>query len=91
MSYCHGSKSKGELFVSGLLVATADEIVPEQNKISYQSVTGSHCYLSCYSRPNIAFEVSTNISPTKQHWQALKQLLRYLKYIYSGIGWENGY
>ncbi|TPX30042.1 DNA-directed DNA polymerase [Synchytrium microbalum] len=49
----------------------------------YQSVLGSLTYLSVTSRPDIAF--ATNLlaryshSPSKRHWNGLKQVLRYLK------------
>ena len=49
----------------------------------YQSMVGSLLHLSGWTRPDIAFAVS-NIarfcsSPTKEHWTAVKRILRYLK------------
>ena len=49
----------------------------------YQSAVGSLLYLSVATRPDIAFAVS-NVAkycarPTKQHWIAVKRIMRYLK------------
>ena len=49
----------------------------------YQSAVGSLLYLSTGTRPDITFAVS-NVAkfcsdPTKRHWTAVKQILRYLK------------
>lgn len=49
----------------------------------YQSAIGSLMYLSVCTRPDIAYAVSSlarfTSKPTKEHWTALKRLLRYLK------------
>ena len=49
----------------------------------YQSAIGSLMYLSVSTRPDISYAVSSlarySSKPTKQHWTALKRLLRYLK------------
>ena len=49
----------------------------------YQSAVGSLLYLSGWTRPDIAFAVSSVArfcsSPTKAHWSAVKRILRYLK------------
>ncbi len=57
-----------------------DELVDEQ---LYQSAVGSLQYLSTMTRPDITFAVS-NIAkycskPTKEHWIAVKRIMRYLK------------
>ena len=49
----------------------------------YQSAVGSLLYLSGWTRPDIAFAVR-NVArfcsnPTKEHWTAVKRILRYLK------------
>ncbi len=49
----------------------------------YQSAVGSLLYLSGWTRPDIAFGVN-NVArfcskPTKEHWTAVKRILRYLK------------
>ena len=49
----------------------------------YQSAVGSLLYLSGWTRPDIAFAVNQVVrfcsSPTKEHWTAVKRILRYLK------------
>ena len=49
----------------------------------YQSAVGSLLYLSRRTHPDIAFAVSNvakfSSKPTKTHWTAVKQILRYLK------------
>ena len=49
----------------------------------YQSAVGSLLYLSIATRPDIAYAIS-NVAkfcakPTKQHWVAVKRILRYLR------------
>ena len=51
--------------------------------VLYQSAVGSLLYLSNWTRPDITYAVS-NVSrfctnPTKQHWPAVKRIMRYLK------------
>lgn len=63
-----------------LVKATEDSERVEQTL--YQSAVGSLLYLSTRTRPDIAFAVS-NVArfcsdPTKQHWTAVKRILRYL-------------
>ena len=49
----------------------------------YQAVVGSLLYLSTKTRPDIAYAVSSVARfcarPTKEHWIAVKRILRYLK------------
>ena len=50
---------------------------------NYESAVGSLLYLSTRTRPDITFAVS-NVAkfctkPTKEHWTAVKRILRYLK------------
>jgi hypothetical protein len=49
----------------------------------YQAVVGSLLYLSTKTRPDIAYAVSSVArfcaNPTKEHWTAVKRILRYLK------------
>ena len=60
--------------------ADGEECVKQQQ---YQSIVGSLLYLSVSSRPDITYSVSTlakfSSQPNKQHWTALKRVLRYLK------------
>ncbi|UYV66792.1 hypothetical protein LAZ67_4002870, partial [Cordylochernes scorpioides] len=52
-------------------------------KEEYQSLIGSLIYLSMSTRPDIAYEVSAlgqfSKDPRRQHWNAAKRVLRYLK------------
>ena len=53
------------------------------NQQLYQAVVGSLLYLSTKTRPDIAYAVSCVArfcaKPTKEHWTAVKRILRYLK------------
>ena len=66
---------------SKLVKATDDDDSIDQKK--YQSAIGSLMCLSVSSRPDISYAVSSlaqlSSHPTKEHWTALKRLLRYLK------------
>ncbi|UYV63998.1 hypothetical protein LAZ67_2006285 [Cordylochernes scorpioides] len=52
-------------------------------KVEYQSLIGSLIYLSVSTRPDIAYAVSAlgqfSNDPRRQHWNAAKRVLRYLK------------
>ena len=58
----------------------SDKCVDQQQ---YQSAVGSLLYLAMATRPDITFAVSSvakfSVQPTKQHWTAVKRILRYLK------------
>lgn len=53
------------------------------NQIQYQSAVGSLMYLGMNTRPDIAYAVNNlarfNSNPQKEHWTAMKRVLRYLK------------
>jgi len=53
------------------------------NRQMYQAVVGSLLYLPNKTRLDIAYTVSTVTrscaKPTKEHWAAVKRVLRYLK------------
>ena len=57
-----------------------DECIDQQQ---YQSAVGSLLYLAMATRPDMAFAVSNvakfSAKPTKQHWTAMKRILRYLR------------
>ena len=57
-----------------------DEMCDQQ---MYQAVIGNLLYLSTKTRPDIAYAVSCVArfcaNPTKEHWTAVKRILRYLK------------
>ena len=70
--------------------ASADtKLVPSEscseecNQQLYQAVVGSLLYLSTKTRPDIAYAVSRVArfcaKPTREHWTAVKRILRYLK------------
>lgn len=58
----------------------SDECADQQQ---YQSAVGSLLYLAMATRPDITFAVSKVAKfctmPTKQHWTAVKRILRYLR------------
>ena len=64
-----------------LLAASDDSKLVDQRL--YQSTVGSLLYLSCWTRPDRTFAVSSVAQfcskPTKQHWTAVKHIMRYLK------------
>jgi transposase InsO family protein len=53
------------------------------DQVLYQSAVGSLLYLSIGTRPDITYAVSSVgrfcAKPTKQHWMAVKRIMRYLK------------
>ena len=61
-------------------VTKSDESTDHQQ---YQSAVGSLLYLAMATRPDIAFAVSSvarfSAQPSKQHWTAVKRILRYLR------------
>ena len=66
---------------SKLVIATDEDVCVDQQL--YQSAIGSLMYLSVSSRPDITYAVGNlarfSSKPTKEHWTALKRVLRYLK------------
>ena len=69
--------------VSSKLVTATAESSDSIDQDLYQSAVGSLLYLSVATRPDIAFAVSNVAkycaSPSKQHWIAVKRIMRYLK------------
>ena len=68
---------------SGLKLLKATDESDSADATMYQSAVGNLLYLSGWTRPDIAFAVS-NVArfwsnPTKEHWSAVKRILRYLK------------
>lgn len=73
------------------LANESDECVDKQ---LYQSAVGSLMYLSVSTRPYITYAVSNlarfSAKPTKDHWTAMKRVMRYLKgTINLGITYSN--
>ena len=60
-----------------------DKEKEEMTKIPYASVVGSLMYAMVSTRPDIAHSVGVVgrflVNPGKQHWEAVKWILRYLK------------
>lgn len=61
----------------------AGDTGPDADKSVYQSAVGSLLYLSHWTRPDITYAVSSAArycaDPKKEHWIAVKRILRYLK------------
>ena len=85
------SKPVGTPASTGLQLhkASEEDECPEQKR--YQSAIGSLMYLSVCTRPDIAYAVNSlarfTSNPTKEHWTALKRLLRYLKGTPKHVWW----
>jgi hypothetical protein len=60
-----------------------DEEISEMNLVPYRSAVGSLIYLVTGTRPDIAVAVGEvakySNNPGKQHWMAVKRIMRYLK------------
>ena len=67
----------------GMKLKPANEEEELVDQIKYQSAVGSLMYLAISTRPDIAYAVNSlakfNSKPSKEHWVALKRVLRYLK------------
>jgi len=52
-------------------------------KVPYLSAIGALMYLANYTQPDIAFAINLltrySSSPTRRHWNGVKQILRYLR------------
>ena len=61
----------------------SNEEQAHMSRIPYRQIVGSLLYLVSGTRPDIAYSVSQVCrfmqNPGKQHWEAVKQILRYLK------------
>ena len=68
---------------TGTKLVKATDDSDEVNQGLYQSAVGSLLYLSSRTRPDIAYAVSNvaqfSAKPNKQHWTAVKRILRYLQ------------
>jgi len=53
------------------------------SRVLYANAVGSLMYAMVYTRPDLAYVVSTvsqfMSNPEKQHWEAVKWVLRYLR------------
>ena len=61
----------------------SSDIKHEIDDVKYRSLTGALIHLSVHSMPDIAYEVAALCKyihkPGTAHWEAIKQLLKYLK------------
>jgi len=75
--------SVGTPIVARLSAQSAGPALSSEDHATYRHIVGSLLYLSCWSRPDIAFAVSEHSrfvsSPAQSHLDAAKHLLRYLK------------
>ncbi|KAL0385036.1 UNVERIFIED_CONTAM: Retrovirus-related Pol polyprotein from transposon TNT 1-94 [Sesamum radiatum] len=67
-----------------ILVHVSRRIREIVSQADYAKIIGSVMFLMNYTRPDIAYAVSSRLSrythnPNKDHWDALRRLLRYLK------------
>ena len=73
------------------LPTTPQEFADMRN-VPYREATGSLTYAAIGSRPDIAYATTAvshfNENPGRVHWEAVKQILRYLK---GTLGWEITY
>lgn len=81
MSACHPTKAPMK---KGLVLPEPDKSkINQELKTKYLSAVGSLMYASTSTRPDIAFAVGYlarfSASPSDEHWQAVKTVLRYLK------------
>jgi len=87
MADCRGAKTPME---HGLKVEPG---LQEIDVKIYQKATGSLNYLYTMTRPDIGYALSTlaafSNSPTEEHWNAMKRILRYIKQT-KGLGLELG-
>lgn len=73
----------GKVRLTKKMAPTTNEEVEEMSEIPYQSLVGALMYLTVATRPDLAYTVNLlsqfNTNPGKEHWQAAKRVLRYLK------------
>ena len=79
--------------VSSKLTKTLDS--EQFDQVLYQSAVGSLLYVSIWTRPDVTYAVANVAkfcaSPTKEHWTAVKRIMRYLKgTINFGLCYERG-
>ncbi len=66
-----------------LMKATKENALDGYEESSYHTLMGSVLYLATSTRSDLAYPVAYlsqfNFAPSKEHWIAAKQILRYLK------------
>ena len=77
-----GTPMEGNTRLTKSMSPTNDIEANEMKDIPYREAVGSLNYLSTCTRPDIAFAVSEvsryNQNPGKQHWLAVKRIIKYL-------------
>ena len=77
------SPSNTSIKLSKTMSPTNDEEILEMKNKPYNNLTGSLLYLASHTRPDIAHLAGTlarhTANPGKQHWEAAKRCLRYLR------------
>ena len=73
----------GHLKLSLKQCPTSEKDMKEMRKVPYASVVGSLMYVMVYTRPDIAHAIGVVnrflTNPRKEHWEAVKWILRYLR------------
>ncbi len=62
-----------------LMKATKENALDDNDASRYRTLMGSVLYLATSTRPDLAKLSQFNSAPSKEHWAAAKQILRYLK------------
>lgn len=80
MAECKAVSTPASPDVKLVPCANPDDVCDQQ---AYQAIVGSLLYLSTKTRPDIAYAVSCiarfSAKPTREHWTAVKRVLRYLQ------------
>ena len=80
MAECKAMSTPANPDVKLVPCTNPDDVCDQQ---AYQAIIGSLLYLSTKTRPDIAYAVGYvarfSAKPTKEHWTAVKRVLRYLK------------
>jgi Reverse transcriptase (RNA-dependent DNA polymerase)/GAG-pre-integrase domain/gag-polypeptide of LTR copia-type len=85
MQDCNGTRTPmdDKARLSSKMSPTSDAEKAEMKNIPYREAVGKLLYLSISTRPDISYAVGVlcryNDNPGKEHWQAVKRVLRYLK------------
>lgn len=85
MQDCNGARTPmdDKVRLSSKMSPTSDTEKAEMKNIPYREAVGKLLYLSISTRPDISYAIGVlcryNNNPGKEHWQAVKRVLRYLK------------
>jgi Reverse transcriptase (RNA-dependent DNA polymerase)/gag-polypeptide of LTR copia-type/GAG-pre-integrase domain len=85
MQECNGARTPmdDKLRLSSKMSPTSVSEKAEMKNVPYREAVGKLLYLSIATRPDISYAVGVlcrfNENPGKEHWSAVKRVLRYLK------------